>query len=319
MPLTFFFLASIFFIGITPNSTALTNPFAAWTRWNLENISIFSHAIKAMAQPPMAQTLTAQDTLAVCSFDDIGGTIPDDIKEIVALINNSKNYSNLGIELPKGILLYGPPGTGKTSLARAIAGETHAAFFAKSAADFVELYLGNGPKQVRELFAHARKIIRSGEFSRVIIFIDELDSIGSARQYGGDREYHNTLNELLNQMDSFFPDLPIIVIGATNRIDDLDKALLRPGRFDRLIEVPLPDVINRQAIIEHYARRLKLKVPDRLFPALAKKTTGYNGAELKNLVQEAVLFTARENAQEVTETHFALALKKTIEQKKIRS
>ena len=299
-----------------PAQLGAYNLFTAWEQWNINNVNVVSHAVKSIVSPKILPSLVTKEIYNY-RFDAIAGTIPDEVKEIVDFINNPKKYATIAIDFPKGILLYGPPGTGKTSLARAIAGEANAAFFAKSAADFVELYVGNGPKHIRELFDKARFAVTSGEYTKAIIFIDELDAIGCSRDVS-DREYHNTLNELLYQMDGFVQDASIIVIGATNRVEDLDKALLRPGRFDRLIEICLPDIANRQAILEFYARKLKLNVPDKLFPVLARKTANYSGAELKNLVREAALFAIRENVSVITDTHFALSMNKVMEQKKIR-
>ncbi len=242
---------------------------------------------------------------------DIAGALPEDIVELAELIKHPEKFNQLGVKIPRGILLYGPSGTGKTSLARAIAGEAGVPFFATSGSQFVTLYVGMGPKRVRELFEQARK---TG--GRAIIFIDEIDAIGGKRsnesiESGSSREYRNTLNELLNQMDGFTQDSQIIVIAATNTPDILDPALLRPGRFDRLVEIPLPNQASRQSILEFYARKITHKLSPEVFEELAQQTAGLSGAELAYIINEAALLAVRCQSQAVDTVHIWEALKKT--------
>lgn len=245
------------------------------------------------------------------SFKNLAGKIPKDVLEVTEFIKNTDKFARMGAKMPRGILLVGLPGTGKTSIARAIAGETEAYFIAISASEFIEMFVGNGPRRVRDLFAEARKAVASGHYKKAIIFIDELDSIGGARNAifdAGGAEYRNTLNELLHQMDGFTIDDSIFVLGATNREQDIDPALKRAGRFDRTVEIELPDTESREAILRLYAHDIKLsKTID--FDALAQKTDGMSGADLKNLVNEAAIYAVRDNAKETQQKHFESVLK----------
>jgi cell division protease FtsH len=243
------------------------------------------------------------------TFANLAGEIPEDIREIVEFIDNPERFTRVGAKRPKGILLYGPPGTGKTSIARAIAGEAGAEFFHASGSEFVEVYVGIGPQRVRELFEKARQA------PKALIFIDEIDAIGSKRSGEGNSEYRNTLNELLNQMDGF-KQSNITVIAATNRPEDLDSALLRPGRFDRLVEIGLPNAASRIAILRHYCSEITYLGDLATLDELAIKMGGFSGADIKNLVNEAAVFAARENVQSVAEDHMRKALQKTLNQKR---
>jgi len=258
-----------------------------------------------------------QQEEAPYTFANIAGEIPQDVREITEFIKNPERLTSTGAKLPKGILMYGPGGTGKTSIARAIAGEAHAAFFDASGSDFVELYVGVGPSRVRELFNKARTAVKSGTHSKAIIFIDEIDAIGGARTVENNSEYRNTLNELLKQLDGFTQDPSIFVIGATNNPHILDKALLRPGRFDRLVEIPLPSEKSREDIIRYYLSKINYTGAD-CCADLARLTPHCNGAELENLVNEAALLAAREGSPSVTEQHLRTALQKIIHQKRLR-
>lgn len=230
-------------------------------------------------------------------FADVVGGVPQEIEDLKAFLQNDASFAAVGAEKPKGILLQGPPGTGKTLLARALANEIDAAFFAASASSFIEVYVGTGPKAVRELFEQARAVIRDGKVKQAIIFIDEIDSIGSRSGGAGNSpEYQKTINELLVQMDGFHQDEHITVIGATNRADMLDSALLRPGRFDWIVTLDLPDLKKRAAIIHHYLYNKPRSVaPTINIVDIAKKTEGFNCAELKDLINRSAIVAVRHN------------------------
>lgn len=224
------------------------------------------------------------------TFDDVAG-IPEaieEVSEIVTFLKNPEVYDEAGAECPRGILLEGSPGCGKTLLARALAGEAGVKFIAASGSDFVKLYVGNGAKRVRELFSKARKA------SPAIIFIDEIDAIGGKRDAGGGKhdEHLQTINALLKEMDGFKKNSRVIVVAATNRLESLDPALVRPGRFDRIITVDTPAKEGRRAILEHYAqgRPFAQKID---FDKLAAHTYGFSGAELANVMNQAATLAAR--------------------------
>lgn len=250
-----------------------------------------------------------ENTKRPFTFADVAGEVSQDIVEIVEFLKNPERFARVGAKMPKGIIMYGPPGTGKTSLARAIAGEADAEFFSASGSDFVEVYVGVGPKRVRELFEKARGC------KKALIFIDEIDAIGGKRSGETNSEYRNTLNELLKQMDGFDRS-NITVIAATNRVEDLDEALLRPGRFDRIVEIALPNMNNRLAIFKHYCKRIAFAASEDIFKELATKSTGLSGADIKNVINEAAVFAARENSDGVTDNHLRQALEKMIKQKR---
>ena len=232
----------------------------------------------------------------------------EECTEIVSFLKNSTAYENAGAEIPKGILLEGPPGTGKTLIAKAIAGETDAWFIAVSASEFIELYVGLGAQKIRNLFRLAR------ENKPAIIFIDEIDSIGRQRGTGinmGNDEREQTLNQLLAEMDGFEQNDDIIVIAATNRKDVLDSALLRPGRFDRIVTVPLPDRDSRRAILELNFKNKKVDSGLET-DLLAEMTAGFSGAQLKNLINEAAINSARQGSEVITQKNLEDALEKII-------
>ncbi|HEV3187675.1 MAG TPA: ATP-dependent zinc metalloprotease FtsH [Acidimicrobiales bacterium] len=228
------------------------------------------------------------------TFDDVAGYlgVKQEISEVVEFLKNPLRYQNIGARIPKGILLVGPPGTGKTMLARAVAGEAGVPFFSVSGSDFMEMFVGVGASRVRDLFATARKQ------SPAIVFVDEIDSIGRKRGAGlggGHDEREQTLNQMLSEMDGFEPTEGIVVIAATNRPDVLDPALLRPGRFDRQIVVPLPDLEERLPILEVHAKGKPLD-PSVDMNIVARGTPGMSGADLANLVNEAALHAVRRNS-----------------------
>ena len=203
----------------------------------------------------------------------------------------------------------GPPGTGKTSMAKAIAGEVDAGFFDCCASSFIRGFVGHGAKNVRDIFDQARSSVRAGACKKAVIFIDEIDAVGCIRRptmSGGDNEYRQTLTELLNQLDGFKNDGSVFVIAATNRVQDLDPALTRPGRFDRIVEIGLPDEEDRIAILKLYSANIKGKDLD--MAAIAKATPDKSGAELKNIVNEAAIRAVREKRIEVTQADFKAVL-----------
>ena len=236
------------------------------------------------------------------TFDDVAGVeaAKEDLKEVVEFLQDSSRFTRLGARIPTGALLVGPPGTGKTFLARAVAGEAGVPFFTISGSDFVEMFVGVGASRVREMFADARKQ------APCIIFIDEIDAVGRHRGVGtsgGHEEREQTLNQLLVEMDGFDGQEGIIIIAATNRPDVLDKALLRPGRFDRQIEVPYPDIAGREKILEVHMKGKPLAA-DLDVKYIARGTPGFSGADLMNLVNEAALLSARRNKLKITMREF---------------
>lgn len=245
------------------------------------------------------------------NFGDVAGLegAKEEVQEVVDFLKNSEKYTKLGGKIPKGVLLVGPPGTGKTLLAKAVAGEAKVPFFSLSGSDFVEMFVGVGASRVRDLFAQAKAKSPS------IIFIDEIDAIGRARgkgQFtGGNDERENTLNQLLTEMDGFGTDTNVILMGATNRADILDKALMRAGRFDRSIYVDLPELHERRAIFGVHLKKIKTDDSiDREF--LAKQTPGFSGADIANVCNEAALIAARNNHEAVIKQDFLDAVDRII-------
>jgi cell division protease FtsH len=236
------------------------------------------------------------------TFDDVAGveSAKEDLKEVVEFLQDPSKFTRLGARIPTGALLVGPPGTGKTLLARAVAGEAGVPFFTISGSDFVEMFVGVGASRVREMFSEARK------HAPCIIFIDEIDAVGRHRGVGtsgGHEEREQTLNQLLVEMDGFEGQEGVIIIAATNRPDVLDKALLRPGRFDRQIEVPYPDIQGREKILEVHMRGKPISA-DVDIKYVARGTPGFSGADLANLVNEAALLSARRNKLKITIREF---------------
>ena len=233
------------------------------------------------------------------TFADVAGEeeAKEALQEIVDFLHNPGKYAAIGAKLPKGALLVGPPGTGKTLLAKAVAGEAKVPFFSISGSEFVEMFVGMGAAKVRDLFKQAT------EKAPCIVFIDEIDTIGKKRDNGmpgGNDEREQTLNQLLTEMDGVDSNKGVVILAATNRPDSLDKALLRPGRFDRRIPVELPDVVGREAILRVHAKRVKLSGSID-FAAVARATSGASGAELANIINEAALRAVRMGRSEVTQ------------------
>ena len=244
------------------------------------------------------------------TFDDVAGIdeAKEELEEIVEFLRNPQKFSKLGGKIPKGALLVGPPGTGKTLLARAIAGEAGVPFFTISGSDFVEMFVGVGASRVRDMFEQAKKN------APCIVFIDEIDAVGRSRGVGyggGNDEREQTLNQLLVEMDGFEANEGIIIVAATNRPDVLDPALLRPGRFDRQVQVPNPDIKGREKILGVHARKVPLG-PNVDLRIIARGTPGFSGADLANLVNEAALMAARVNRRFVTMEDFENAKDKVM-------
>ena len=244
------------------------------------------------------------------TFDDVAGIdeAKQEVEEIIEFLRDPQKYQRLGGKIPKGVLLIGPPGTGKTLLARAIAGEANVPFFTISGSDFVEMFVGVGASRVRDMFEQGKKN------SPCIIFIDEIDAVGRHRGAGlggGNDEREQTLNQLLVEMDGFETNEGVILIAATNRPDVLDPALLRPGRFDRQVVVPNPDILGREKILKVHMRQVPLapNVDPRI---IARGTPGFSGADLANLVNEAALLAARKNKRMVTMAEFESAKDKVL-------
>ncbi|MBQ6131573.1 MAG: ATP-dependent zinc metalloprotease FtsH [Selenomonadaceae bacterium] len=243
-------------------------------------------------------------------FTDVAGAdeAKEELAEVVEFLKHPKKFNDLGARIPKGVLLFGPPGTGKTLLAKAVAGEAGVAFFTISGSDFVEMFVGVGASRVRDLFAQAKKN------SPCIIFIDEIDAVGRQRGAnvgGGHDEREQTLNQLLVEMDGFAPNEGIIIIAATNRPDILDRALLRPGRFDRQIVVDKPDLTGRVAILKVHTKGKPI-AKDADLDILARRTPGFTGADLANLVNEAALLAARRNKHEINMTELEESIERVM-------
>ncbi len=257
-----------------------------------------------------ARTRTLSDTEKKVSFDDVAGADEEkaELEEIVEFLKDPQRFIELGARIPKGVLLVGPPGTGKTLLARAVAGEAGVHFLSISGSDFVELYVGVGASRVRDLFDQAKKE------SPAIVFIDEIDAVGRQRGAGlggGHDEREQTLNQLLVEMDGFSANEGVIVLAATNRVDILDPALLRPGRFDRQVYVGHPDIKGREAVLRIHARNKPL-AEDVSLAEVAKATSGFTGADLENLMNEAALLAARRRERFITNADLHEAVLKVI-------
>ena len=244
------------------------------------------------------------------TFNDVAGIdeAKEEVEEVVEYLQNPKKFMKLGGKIPRGVLLVGSPGTGKTLLARAIAGEADVPFFTISGSDFVEMFVGVGASRVRDMFEQGKKN------APCIIFIDELDAVGRSRGAGlggGNDEREQTLNQILVEMDGFETNDGVIIIAATNRPDVLDPALLRPGRFDRQVIVPLPDIVGRGKILKIHSKKISIG-PDVKLKIVAKGTPGFSGADLANLVNEAALLAARKNKRIVTMQEFEEAKDKVM-------
>ncbi len=309
--------SEINFEGRFDNNT-LRNFFLNWLLPLIFFIAIWGVLFRRMGDNPMLDLgknkakIQAEKPEKQVKFSDVAGIneAVEEVKELVDFLKNPKKYTRLGGKLPKGMLLVGPPGTGKTLLAKAVAGEAGVPFFNLSGSDFVEMFVGVGAARVRDLFKQAK------EQAPCIIFIDEMDAIGKSRgnnvaYSGGYDERENTLNQLLVEMDGFDASAGVIIIGATNRPEVLDQALLRPGRFDRQVLVDRPDMKGREAIFKVHTRNLKLSAKLDL-KQLAAQTPGFAGAEIANVCNEAAILAVRNNREEVTMSDFEAAIERII-------
>src|SRR5438874_9800832 len=242
------------------------------------------------------------------TWEEVGGLeeARAEMEEIVDFLRDSKRFARLGARVTKGMLLYGPTGTGKTLLAKAVAHESGASFYSQSASAFVEMFAGLGAARIRKLFDDARKHAPS------IVFIDELDAVGAARTgHGFNREQDQTLNQPLVELDGFTPSDQVVVMGASNRLQDLDPALLRPGRFDRQMLVAPPDLAGREQILRVHTRSKPL-APDVDLPQIARQTSGLTGADLANIVNEAAIFAGRRVADSISGKDFDNAIDRIV-------
>jgi cell division protease FtsH len=243
------------------------------------------------------------------TWADVAGVeeVRGELMEVVEFMRDPKRFERLGAKVPKGLLLYGPPGTGKTLLAKAVAHESGANFYSASASSFVEMFAGLGAARIRKLFNEARKN------APAIVFIDELDAVGAQRSgHGFNREQDQTLNQLLVELDGFENARQVVVMGASNRIQDLDQALLRPGRFDRQMLVPPPDLAGREAILRVHTRGKPLNLSEIDLPQVARQTSGLTGAELANVCNEAAIKAGRRGASAITQADFDWALERVV-------
>src|SRR5919199_4579952 len=257
---------------------------------------------------PRVKASAIKPTRSSVRWDEVAGLeeAKEELREVVEFLREPTRFRRLGARVPKGLLLYGPPGTGKTLLAKAVAHESGAAFYSQSASAFVEMFAGLGASRIRKLFETARKN------APAIVFIDELDAVGAARTgHGFNREQDQTLNQLLVELDGFASADQVVVMGASNRIQDLDPALLRPGRFDRQMLVAPPDLAGREQILRVHTRSKPLAA-DVDLAQIARQTAGLTGADLANIVNEAAIFAGRRAAQYVTHEDFESAMERVV-------
>ena len=268
-------------------------------------VYILWRTLQVMPRVTASKTITSD---ARVSWDDVAGLdeAKGELREVIDFLADPGRFGRLGARVPKGILLYGPPGTGKTLLAKAIASEAGAKFYAQSASAFVEMFAGLGAARIRKLFEEARKNAPS------IVFIDELDAVGAQRTgHGFSREQDQTLNQLLVELDGFASRDQVIVMGASNRLQDLDAALLRPGRFDRQVLVAAPDLAGREEILHVHTRGKPLATGVDL-RSIARQTAGLTGAELENIANEAAIFAGRSSQTAIRQSDFEDAMERVV-------
>ncbi|HKN63347.1 MAG TPA: AAA family ATPase [Gaiellaceae bacterium] len=273
----------------------------ALTAWLLWRTAGMMPRVKPASMVTGAKTST--------SWADVAGVeeVRGELMEVVEFMRDPKRFERLGARVPKGLLLYGPPGTGKTLLAKAVAHESGANFYSASASSFVEMFAGLGAARIRKLFNEARRN------APAIVFIDELDAVGAQRSgHGFNREQDQTLNQLLVELDGFENARQVVVMGASNRIQDLDPALLRPGRFDRQLLVPPPDLSGREAILRVHTRGKPLNLSEVDLSQVARQTSGLTGAELANICNEAAIKAGRRGASAITQADFDWALERVV-------
>ena len=270
-------------------------------------LALFIMILKMQGLGEKGQVYDDTERKTKVTFDDIAGLDEEkeELKEIVEFLKRPKKFTEMGAKIPKGVLLYGKPGTGKTLIAKAIAGEANVPFISMSGSEFIEMFAGLGASRVRKLFEKARKL------SPCIVFIDEIDAIGSRRtsNSGAETENNQTLNQLLVEMDGFSSEETIIVLAATNRPEMLDKALLRPGRFDRQITIPAPDMKGREEILKIHSKDKKLS-QDVSLKNIAEDTAGFTGAELANILNEAAIIATKKEHMAITNEDLDEAVKK---------
>lgn len=274
---------------------------------NASKNSIFQQELQKADNTNVVQKEEFDSTIEAITtnttFKDVAGitSVKEELEEIVEFLDNPKKYHDFGVKLPKGVLLYGPPGVGKTLIAKAVAGEANVPFFYQSGASFVQIYVGMGAKRVRELFSHAKKNAPS------IIFIDEIDAIGKKRDGSSNDERESTLNELLTQMDGFEGENGVIVIAATNKLDVLDEALLRAGRFDRRVEVNLPNINDRREILSLYLKKVSHNLD---IEKVSLSLSGFSSASIATLINEAMLYMIKCDEKILDNKHISFAKKK---------
>ncbi len=268
-------------------------------------VYVLWRTLQVMPRVTAAKVVTSNTKV---TWADVAGLeeAKQELNEVVDFLRDPRRFERLGARVPKGILLHGPPGTGKTLLAKAIAGEAGASFYMQSASAFIEMFAGLGAARIRKLFEEARRN------APAIVFIDELDAVGASRTgHGFNREQDQTLNQLLVELDGFEERDQVVVMGASNRLQDLDSALLRPGRFDRQVLIDAPDLVGREEILAVHTRGKPLAA-DVDVKLIARQTSGLTGAELENIANEAAIFAGREKQQFVHQEHFEAAMERVV-------
>lgn len=281
--------------------------FKNWSEWNAQNrAELVSNFTPKKSNDNSKKNNQQEDNNKKIRFNSIVGGVSQEVLELKSFLENPELFDEVGAEKPTGILLVGPPGTGKTMTVQALANEIDAEFIQANASSFINMYVGTGPNAVQEIFKKAEAVLKSGKKKHVIIFLDEFDSIGSRRSDNGSgavSEENKTINELLAQMDGFNKNKNITVIAATNRLEMIDEALLRPGRFDYIVQIPLPDLNKRKELIRHYLKSKPRKMDENIMDnldTLAKATVGFNCAQLKELVNRASVIAVRNKRAKLT-------------------